>query len=268
MGVTSIMGECANCRRCESNCFIIGLIHCKECEFLKLQDNKNIAQEQLNQVISNLIVKPYCATRLLLNFKHILTEDQIFNARKTILKDIYATYIGVLNGSNIPQSIRNRAINKIMCSIFYTKRFLLNCNPTNQEKIYIVSKFINNPQFLSFYLSNFNKYDVMRNCVFKHFLFYPNELFQFLVNFELSFNELQRVYKKYGTYFYNKTKRYFNKYFTYCKIFNQFIPDSQRQKLCNMLLKKCESIGEALNFISFNPKQYRLLQRYQKKIDA
>jgi hypothetical protein len=53
MGVTSIMGECANCRRCESNCFIIGLIHCKECEFLKLQDNKNIAQEQLNQVISN-----------------------------------------------------------------------------------------------------------------------------------------------------------------------------------------------------------------------
>jgi len=126
----------------------------------------------------------------------------------------------------------------IILSLFYTEKFILNCDPTQEERIFIIERFIKYKEILICFFKRFKFLGLDRDLAFNAIIFYPDEIFQLASDGLLFPFELEAVYLHHSKYYFQKFKRNFSKNYIFYKTFYKCFTIEEKEMFIHKLKSK------------------------------
>lgn len=91
----------------------------------------------------------------------------------------------------------------------------------------------------------------------------PDDFYILATNKKLPVKQLEKVYYNNAHIYYNKAKCNFSKYYCYCKIFQKYITDWEKELLIKKLLQ-----SKHAHMVEIACKQIRFLKPYKERLEA
>lgn len=225
-----------------------------------IKNNLFKSEEELHKAINSVLNRPSLAIDLLLFYDEFLTVEERNAAIEKSLQYWDSAYKLVESYSGITPEIRFQALDKITMNLSCTKKFLLNCNPSQEERLYVVRRLIRYKEILICCLDTFHEVGFDRELAFNTVIFFPDEVLKLAMDGKLFSCEVKAIYLKHSKYYFEKSKRNFSRFYNYCKIFYRYLSKEEKQLFIHKLKSKRYShlIEIALKEIKFS-KEYKEL---------
>lgn len=229
---------------------------CAECSYMFVKKNLYQSEDELRSAINRISKNSCYSAKILISCENKLTEKEKEKILESALDSWDSAYL-LLKSYRLNKINRKLALNMIMMSVEHVKKFLQCCKHTVSERLQILSAFGNNLDVLQIFIKCVNQ-GVERQLAFETLLNNPDEIYVAAYNNRLLTSELKTVYSLYSNYYYNKFKRKFQCYRTYCCTFSGMLSKQEEE----LMVKKLRSIKHydvvpfvlsEINFTSIDP---------------
>lgn len=189
--------------------------------------------QELKNAIKRVLRNSIYSAKILIQCNEVLTKHERNRALLIALDDWESTYL-LLKCYDLCKESRKRAINMIIMSAEHIKKFIQHCKHSNEERMLILSAFGDNYDVLQIFIKCIRN-GTEREIAFKILLKSADEIYIAAYNKRLNAMELKTVYNRHSSYYFNKFKRNFRCYYTYCSTFKGLLSKHEEEVMVNKL---------------------------------